>query len=241
MIGGWAVDITEQKELQRKLVQQEKENKKEMVRSIIETQEKERRKLSVELHDNINQILSSCKLMLEVARENGENAPVLTEKAYQSLQTVISEIRKLSHELNPSAIDDVGLLDAINEMIDKINASEKLTVRFDHDRTDYNDNINQQDKIAVYRIIQEQLSNIIKHAKATEVTIQLTQSGSQLFLEIMDNGIGFDPATVKKGLGLKNISNRVEYYHGKLEISQAKGCHMRIVLNMVSDHNSTIY
>lgn len=110
-----------------------------------------------------------------------------------------------------------------------------------HDMANDTDGINQQDKITVYRIIQEQLSNIIKQAKVTEVTIRLSKSGSQLLLRIADNGIGFDSATVKKGLGSKNISNRVEYYHGQLKISHTQGCHMRIVLNMTPHCNSIIY
>ena len=114
---------------------QEKSKKRQIVRSIIETQEKERRQISVELHDNVNQILSSCKLMLEVAKDNIDKAPLLTEKSYQSIKLAIEEIKKISHNLNPSAVEDFGLKEAITEMVGKLNASGKLSIafRFEHE------------------------------------------------------------------------------------------------------------
>jgi two-component system sensor histidine kinase UhpB len=215
-------DSTREKQLQKKLVEQEKRAKREVVKSIIETQEKERRKLSVELHDNVNQVLASCKLMLEYAKENRDNAQVLTEKSYQSLQTVIDEIRKISHDLNPSVIEDIGLTEAIEQMADKINLTNKLKINF-RNRIAGPDIFREQDKVSIYRIIQEQLNNIIKHAQAREVTITLAEKNNMVHLRIEDDGIGFDVSKVKKGLGLKNITHRVEYHHGSLQITSAPG------------------
>ena len=225
-------DITAQKELQQQLIQQEKKSKQELIKSIIETQEKERRQLSVELHDNVNQMLASCKLMLEVANENGSNAKMLTEKAYQSIQTVIDEIRRISHDLNPSAIVDVGLVDAIEQLIGKINLAGKINIQFLPNRPTYSQYLSEEDKIAIFRIVQEQLNNILKHAKARNVIIRLEVINGITKLCIKDDGIGFDLAKCKRGLGLRNIYNRVEYYGGTVNIatSEGKGCEMRIVL-----------
>jgi PAS domain S-box-containing protein len=215
-------DSTKEKLLQKKLVEQEKRAKREVVKSIIETQEKERRKLSVELHDNVNQVLASCKLMLEYAKENKANAQVLTAKSYESLQTVIDEIRKISHDLNPSVIEDIGLAEAIEQMADKINLTNKLKVHF-HNKVSAANTFREQDKVSIYRIIQEQLNNIIKHAQAKEVIITLVVEGNMVHLRIEDDGVGFDASKVKKGLGLKNINHRVEYHHGSLQITSAPG------------------
>lgn len=226
-------DITAQKELQQKLVNQEKKSKREFIKSVIETQEKERRGLSVELHDNVNQILASCKLMLEVALDNGPNAKMLTEKTYQSIQLVINEIRKISHHLNPSAIADVGLVEAIEQMIEKINLSGKLFVRFEVEEQTGLKALQEQDTITILRIVQEQLTNILKHAKAANIFISLRVENELIKLLIKDDGVGFDVEKCKKGLGLRNIYHRVEYYSGTMDIesSAGKGCALRITLN----------
>lgn len=234
MVAGWAVEITEQVQLQKKLLLEARNKKRQIIRSIIEAQEKERRELSVELHDNVNQILSSCQLMLEVARDKKDLSQRLTEKAYESLKTAISEIRRISHELNPSAIEDLGLSEAISEMADKINSAGKLRIYFNYREYGRQPAIAMTDKIAVYRIVQEQLNNIIKHAQASEVHITLYYKLARLYLHIEDDGIGFDIKQVKKGLGLKNIQHRVAYYQGRLKIdtAQGRGCKLKVLLSI---------
>jgi PAS domain S-box-containing protein len=227
-------DVTAQKELQAKLLQQERKSRRDVIRSIIETQEKERRQLSVELHDNINQMLASCKLMLEVAQDNKEAAPALTKKSYEGLQTVITEIRKLSHRLSPSAIEDIGLDEAVREMVEKINLSKKIKIAYCCEGHEQEAQLQGKDKVAIYRIIQEQLSNILKHAQAEKVQIQLRLQLPKVFITIQDDGIGFNPIGVKKGLGLRSIQNRIEYYFGELDIESApgKGCLLKAWINV---------
>ncbi|HYH14600.1 MAG TPA: PAS domain S-box protein [Flavisolibacter sp.] len=227
-------DVTAQKELQVRLIEQERKSKRDVIRSIIETQERERRQLSVELHDNINQMLASCKLMLEVAQTNTELAPVLTKKSYEGLQTVITEIRKLSHQLNPSAIEDIGLDEAVREMVDKINISKKVQIAYNCWGQENETQLQGKDKVAIYRIIQEQLSNILKHAQATHVQVQLNLELPKVLIEIKDDGIGFHLPQVKKGLGLKSIQNRVDYYFGELDIitTPGKGCLLKAWINV---------
>ena len=229
-------DITPQKELQQKIINQETHNKQEIIKSIIEAQEKERRQLSVELHDNVNQMLASCKLMLEVAIENKTNAQVLTQKSYQSIQTVINEIRRISHHLNPSAITDVGLAEAIEQLIDKINISGRIKIKFLPDRKQYNNYLNEENKIAIFRIVQEQLNNILKHSKATNVLIRLEVIAGTVKICIKDNGIGFDPTACKKGMGLRNIYNRIEYLGGTvhLKTGEGKGVKMCVALKVAA-------
>jgi len=224
-------DVTGQKELQAQLLQQETKSKREIIRNIIETQEKARRQLSIELHDNINQMLASCKLMLEVAQDNKEAAPVLIKKSYEG---VITEIRKLSHRLNPSAIEDIGLNEAICEMVEKINHSKQLQITCSCEGQEMEEQLMGKDKVAIYRIIQEQLSNILKHAQATHVHIQLQLQLPKVFITVQDDGVGFNPATVKKGLGLKSIQNRIDYYFGELMIDAApgKGCLLKVWINV---------
>lgn len=235
MIGGWSVEITEDAKMQQQLLLNEEAKKRAIIRSIIETQEKERRELSVQLHDNINQTLSSCKLMLEAAKEHKEQAEFLKEKAYKSLESAILEIRKISHGLNPSSIEDIGLKEAIEDLIANILSSHRLEVRF-HYSDDTHSALKSEDKVAIYRIIQEQLNNIALHAKATTATVNVVLTEAIVVINIEDNGQGFDPKKIRKGLGFRNIQNRVEYYHGKLDVQtgEAYGCKMSVTLNLSS-------
>ena len=234
MAGGWCIEITEQMNLQEKLIFQEKNKKSEIVKSIIETQEKERRELSIELHDNVNQILSSCKLMLEVAQENKEHTEALIARSSDSLQVAITEIRKISHDLNPSTIDDIGIVEAINELIEKMHLTGKIVMQFNHEGFGKSLPLISEDKIAIYRIVQEQLNNIIKHADATQVHIDLKMDFPFVSLKIKDDGRGFDTLRAKRGLGLKNIYHRVEYYRGNMDlVSEVNhGCLLDIKLNL---------
>jgi PAS domain S-box-containing protein len=231
MIAGWAIEVTRIVQLQKKLLTSERRNRRAMIRSIIETQEKERRMLSVELHDNVNQIISSCKLMLEVARESESHRPDLIDKSYQSLKEVIVEIRKISHNLNPSALEDIGLVEAVNELVERINAAGKTKIEFDHLRYKVTQQ-NTEGRITIYRIIQEGLNNIVKHAKASKVWITLYSNEAHILITIRDNGIGFNLDQVKKGLGLRNILHRVEYHRGKvkLQTSPGNGCTLKVLL-----------
>ena len=233
MVAGWAVDITEQEELQEKLLETEQNKKRDVIRSIIETQEKERRQLSIELHDNVNQILSSCKLMLETAKENKEAASQLIDKCYLNLITAINEIRNISHELNPSAIEDIGLTDAITDLIENINSLGKIFIEY-HCQGCREAHLDVTDKVAIYRIVQEGLNNILKHARASKVSIHLYFKEQTVYLKIEDDGIGFDLKNIHRGIGLKNIEHRIAYYQGTLSIesSPGNGCSLTIQLTL---------
>jgi signal transduction histidine kinase len=164
--------------------------------------------------------------MLEVACDNKEAAATLTKKAHQNIEIAITEIRKLSHQLNPSTLEDIGLDDAIKELVDTINLTGTIKVRYSCVGYKAKAEINVKDKVAIYRIVQEQLTNILKHAKATNIEVTLRFELPKVYIRIKDNGVGFDLSKMKKGLGLKSIQNRIDYYNGSMEIQTTpkKGC-----------------
>jgi signal transduction histidine kinase len=233
-VGGWAVDINQENKLQKKLIEQEKRNKRKIIKSALEVQEKERQELSAELHDNVNQILTSCKLLLEASQVKRDMIDQLIHKCNHSLQQAITEIRRISHTLNPSSINDIGLIAAINEMLERINITGKVHFTFEYNLSQCIDMLKHEDQVAIYRTIQESVSNIIKHSKAKNAMIRICSDASGVLLIIKDDGIGLDIEKVKKGLGLKTINNRVQYYNGKLKLdsSLGKGCIMKIFFNM---------
>ncbi|MFC0774341.1 PAS domain-containing sensor histidine kinase [Terrimonas alba] len=232
LLGGIALDITKRTEMELQLAADEASKKKEIIQAIINAQEKERKELAYELHDNVNQILSSCKLMLQVATEKPELCKQFTARAMTYLQDAINEIRKISHNLTPAALRDISLEAAVEEVIQNINATGILRIVYHKKSETLKDKLKPETQLAILRIIQEQFNNILKHAHATEATISLTAGNHKLILEMEDNGQGFDPVTTKRGLGLNNMFNRVEYYQGAIEIhsTQGKGCRLLIAI-----------
>jgi PAS domain S-box-containing protein len=230
MIGA-AQDITQRKKLEQQLLQTELEKQKMISKAIIETQEWERSEIGKELHDNVNQILTTTKLYLELSLANPELKDELIQKSAKNIMFVINEIRQLSQSLRDPSIGDLGLVDSIKNLIENINVTRKL-----HVSMATSDNVeaglSEHHKLMIFRTIQEALNNAVKHAKATTVLLTLRRDTESLRLKIIDDGVGFDPTLVKKGAGLNNIENRVYLANGVLTIKTApdKGCKLSIAI-----------
>jgi PAS domain S-box-containing protein len=219
---GIMFEITAQKDLEKRIAGEETRKKSELIKAIMEAQEKERRELSSELHDNVNQILTTCKLLLEIAGNNPAE-PRFIDECYKNIQLVIQEIRNISHNLTPHTLKDLGLAAAIRDLVEKINQSGKLVVRLTSFFNLEEDAISPDIMLTLFRIIQETVSNVLKHSRAAELEIGISRVGDRVQLQLIDNGHGFDERMVKKGLGLNNIHNRVEYYKGSLQLRTAPG------------------
>jgi PAS domain S-box-containing protein len=228
--GGVALDVTKKLELEKQLAAEEAQKKREVIQAIVNAQEKERKEISYELHDNVNQILSSSRLMLEEAAEKPKESREFIRRCLVYLQQAIAEIRKISHNLTPVALTDISLEAAIEDVVQNINATGKLEIAFYKNLKGLKEGIHPEKQLALLRIIQEQFSNILKHSHASEATISLVADDKKLFLEMQDNGIGFDQQTTKKGLGFNNIFNRVEFYQGSVQLTSVvgKGCTLQV-------------
>jgi PAS domain S-box-containing protein len=227
-----ARNITAQKLLQKKIAFQEREKKEAIVEAVIQAQEREREQISVELHDNVNQILSSSRLMLDVAELYPEKTIELVNESKQNVDKAIEEIRKISYSLNPCTVAYVGVCSAITDMVEQVKLTGVLDVMLEI-KGDWKEvSVDGDVELALFRIAQEQLNNIIRHANATTVHISLTMRPTSINIRIVDDGNGFNPQSLKKGLGLRNIHNRIEHYHGTmvLESEPGKGCMLQAVL-----------
>lgn len=224
-------DITEKRILESMLARKEKEKRKQIVSAVIEAQEKERKEIAYELHDNVNQILTTCKLLLE-GEVLGEKTSPLVEKAYEYLQLAINEIRSMSHWLNPTQLTEIGLQESIEEVIQRIAISGKLHIKLTINDSEQLKKTDPNVRLSLFRIVQEQVNNILKHAAATRVWIQITVSEQSIDLEIKDNGKGFNPKKVRKGLGLRNIQSRAESHRGTTHIysAQGEGCSLSVCI-----------
>jgi len=224
MIGSMQ-DITDRKLLEEELLQNELEKQKAINQATVDSQEQERTEIGKELHDNVNQILTTTKLYLDLAISNRELKDELIEKSNRNIMRVINEIRQLSRSLMDPTIGDLGLIESINDLVENINLTKKLQVKLEADKR-LDVFLDKNHKLTVFRIIQEALNNTIKYAKASTVAVRLKLYKNDAEISITDNGIGFDPSSVRMGAGLKNIQNRVYLINGTYTIQTApqQGC-----------------
>lgn len=213
-------DITEKEKMEKKITG-----------AIIKTQEDERRKLGSELHDNVGQILACTQLYLGMVIKAGyDQREKYLAETQKYLAVAINEIRDISHRVFPVFLDEISFPDAIANLLEGMNPDRNLKILFEYDSCLLTQFINPDIKLNIYRILQEQLKNIHKYSKATEISIELGLKDNQIHLKITDNGIGFDSNKIKPGIGLMNIKKRAELFSGKftLETAPQKGCSITI-------------
>ncbi|HSB91721.1 MAG TPA: PAS domain S-box protein [Flavitalea sp.] len=226
---GAMMDITERFQLQEELEKQRLDRQRQITEATIRAQEKERTELGRELHDNINQILTTSKIYIEMAREEPEIREQVLEKSYQYVSSAIDEIRSLSKSLVPPSLGDIGLKEAIGDLIENLNVAQKIQITL---KTFGLKDVNLDNdlKLMAYRIIQEQLNNVLKHSKSKMAEITLSVVRKSLNIIIRDDGIGFDQAKRGRGIGLNNIMSRAELHHGSVEIvsTPGNGCTLKV-------------
>jgi two-component system sensor histidine kinase UhpB len=236
MIGAMQ-DITKLKLLQEKIVKDELEHQREITEATIYSQEKEREEIGNELHDNINQILATCKLMIELSLKNEALRDEVLPKSLSNLNLAIEEIRKLSKSLVPPTLEGRGLRDAVQDLIETAGAYSNLRFTLVADEYPADALPDKQLQLTLYRIVQEQVNNIVKHAKATAVSIALSLKNGQIALTISDNGIGFNTNEKKNGIGLRNICSRVQMHGGKVQLKSTPGAGCRLHVGIPYEGN----
>lgn len=226
------MDMTEQKGLSRESIDQETQRQKMLMQAIQEGREKERSEISRELHDNISQHLTTTRLYLEVAKEKAEGELLeIIKLAQKGLTDMATEVRQLSQSLVPPSMSDIGLIASIVSLCNPLKNTHAFDIDFKHDHFKealLSDNM----KLMLFRIIQEQINNIIRHSQASSIKIVLQTEEGKTVLSVTDNGKGFDPAAIGRGFGFDNMSNRAELFGGKLKIDAApgKGCTIQVTV-----------
>ncbi len=199
--------------------------------AIIDAQEQERGRIADDLHDNLGSKIATLKLYIEEIKnlktKERENIWV---KLKSLADETYKEVRKIAQNKNSGVLISKGLIPAIKFIANEISISEKLQIEVN------NINVNQRIKsnieIQVFRIVQELLTNIIKHAKATEATIQFSEDGNALNIMVEDNGKGFDINNITFGLGLTNIEKRVENINGNIIFDSTPRNGTTVILNI---------
>lgn len=229
-------NITEKIRLEEKLEEEKLLKQKEINEAMIQVQEKERYEISTELHDNVNQQLTVAMMYIASAEQKFPDESGLLKQSSAFILNAIEEIRKLSQTLVTPLIKHFGLSKAIEGLLDDISAVNTLQIDLTADAF-YEEDIKYDFKLSIFRIVQEQMNNIIKHARATQVNIELLRTEEKIYLKIQDNGVGFDIKQHRKGIGLYNIISRSDLYNGLVEIqtSTGNGCAVHITFPITID------
>jgi two-component system sensor histidine kinase UhpB len=225
-----AHDITEKLRVEEDLARQQIQQQK-LIREIsIKVQEREREEIGRELHDNINQLLAASKMYIDLAIKKTGSQNDYFVKSQENIQLAISEIRKLSHSLVAPSLE-YPLIHAITKIMDDIRAGTSLELILNSDGFQ-EQKVDPDITLMLFRTIQEQLNNVVKHAQAKKVMVKLQGTAEVISLFIEDDGVGFDNHKAANGIGLGNISNRVHYFDGEMKIitSPGKGCRMEITV-----------
>lgn len=201
----------------------------ERAAAVIEAEERERRRIGADLHDSVGQLLSAAKLNLSgLQHELQLREPIqelLLTNALDTLDESLREVRAISHQLVPNALLRSGLVAAVREFVEKISGAGPLKVELETLGLDQRLPLGVEN--VVYRSIQEIVANVVKHAHATHVTVQLLGQPTELTVLIEDNGIGFDLeealARPSAGIGLRNLASRIAYLGGRLDIDARPG------------------
>ncbi len=230
---GTIQDVSDLRNLQMEYYEQQLKYKQEISRSIIRTEEKERERWATELHDNICQILSVANLYLSEMIIHKENISQLLPDTKKLVVQSMDEIRHLSASLTPPAFSETSLFGALEKLVCNITRVKPIILKLDVDQLN-EEILNDEQQLLIYRIVQEQVNNILKYAKATEATINISSCDNFVTLKVIDNGKGFDPKTVKSGLGLNNIRTRLQVYKGGLDIqsSPGEGCSLTATIKV---------
>ena len=204
---------------------------------LLRVQEDERRRISRDLHDDINQRLALLAMDIEAVEQQLSFSSGDVGQAVRAIQDRVVElsdvVRHLAYQLHPSILDDLGLPIALQRLVDEFTARSRIQGSFGH--MNIPSTIPQEIATCLYRVAQESLSNVARHAAASRVDVELTQSRSGLTVTITDNGVGFDseqPRYGPRGLGLLGMKERVALVQGDLQVLSAvgKGTRVQVVV-----------
>lgn len=227
-------NITEKKKLEIALQERQQKEQQQMIAAALEAQEKERNAIAIELHDNVNQILVGTKIVLSMLRDNPQDPAAILKNSLDNIELAINENRRIAHELVTPDMKRESLINQLVSLCDNMLRQAGITPSIQHE-TYREELLSEQQQLAVYRIAQEQCTNIIKHAGATSVTFTLRMEDRDFVFSISDNGKGADPRRTNTGIGLQSIRNRISVFGGSVSIHTNPGQGFELEINMLAE------
>ena len=226
-------DITSKKLMEQELIDQKNKEQKKIIRAILQAQEKERDYMGKELHDNVNQILAGMRMYLSMAGKDAHTKNLINYPI-ELLDTAIHEIRLLSAR-NVTPQKNIKLKDLIELLVANINNAPTIKAVLSYNVQDAE--LDDELKLNVYRIIQEQVNNIMRHADARNVNISAREDSGTLEVIVKDDGKGFDVNQKRDGIGIANMMSRVESFNGKMIIKSdfGQGCMISMIIPLIKN------
>ena len=213
--------ITRQRthKLKAQLAEERTQLQRERFKTVMETEENERKRVARELHDGLGQMLSTVRLFVSDLGEAKSNEKIA--RSLNALDATITEVRNISHNMMPLKLIDKGLFAALEDMTQRINESSQIKVILDLNTGKVP---SPTESVALYRSIQEVINNTLRYAKATEIKLTVSEMDDLITFNISDNGIGFDTTTIGKsrGIGWSNIFSRMELIGGEVQVTSSQ-------------------
>ncbi|WP_316734978.1 sensor histidine kinase [Pedobacter aquatilis] len=203
---------------QQKVSDLQRKQQLEISKAMLNAEEKERNRVAQDLHDGLGGMLSGLKINLSnwAKHQNMETHDAELQRIVKQLDGSVTELRHIARNMMPQTLLKFGLEIALKDLAESVMSND---LHVDYQAINISKLIAVEEQIIIYRIVQEILTNILKHAKATEVVLQCSENLNHFYITVEDNGIGFNTNDYKKGLGIENIKNRVAYLNGNFEIS----------------------
>ncbi len=225
-------DVTEIRDLETKILFESVQKEKELMEARLQAEEEQRDIIGRDLHDGVGQMLAYLSLYFNILNEKDNIAKEDIDKAQSTIKKTIDEVRRLSRNLAPPAIKDLGFREAVIELINSYGIIPKPIFQLKIYKGKDPDKFLHEHKIMMFRVIQELSSNTFKYANANKVDIRIMQSEKGMTMAYRDDGTGFEMDTVKKGIGLRSILSRVEFYGGEVKINTQPGSGFEVFIKL---------
>ena len=217
-------------QLQNRLITNEREKQRLVSKLSIQSEEKQRNEVAIELHENINQVLASAKMSLDLVQEKTPVSDSIQHSAEQ-IDYALHQIKKLYHTLVTPALQDFELTDLIQQMMDELFSEEDVRIKFEA-RLDAGHPISDDIKLSLYRIAQEHFQIVRMHAAADRLEVRLMAESNRIQFQVKDNGQGLDLEQRDISIGVRSMENRVKLHEGAFQLnsSSQEGCTLSVIL-----------
>jgi PAS domain S-box-containing protein len=221
-------DLRVHKEHLMDMIRQRTGQLSELARRLVEVQEKERSTIAKELHDEVGQLLTYAGLLID--KEARKPQPETMAEAKSVIQDAVSRLRNLSATLSPPLLNNAGILEALESLFEDYTRHTQIKVTFNHEVS--LEGLSANLALVVYRIVQEALTNVARHANASRVNVRISPKGRRLRIQIRDDGIGFNPKEVKKSTGLTGMKERALALGGEIIVDSGPGKGTKIIATL---------
>ena len=225
-------DVTEVRKTQQDLLNERITREQQLLETKLQAEEQQRSQIGRDLHDGVGQMLAYMQLYIGLLKTNQQFGEKEISQLEKTVDNTIQQVRTLSRTLAPPSIRDLGLREAIMELVESYSILQRPKFHLKIYSSRYNQFLRLEQKIMIYRVLQELISNTFKYADADNIRIKFSfeKSGKEMMFEYEDDGKGFDLSHVRKGVGLESIRSRVEYYKGTVKYDTAPGKGMIAVI-----------